>query len=115
VSAGRIKAYGLTSRETSPRFPGAASLVAALGPKLEIYYWHALFVPAATPRPVMDKLSAVVQAMLSDTALMRSWAEIDVTLYPSEQRSPKGAQALFMSEIDRWGDVVRDNKIRPVE
>jgi tripartite-type tricarboxylate transporter receptor subunit TctC len=110
-----VKAYGLTSRETSPRFPGAASLVAALGPKLEIYYWHALFAPAATPRAVLDKVAGVVQSTLADPALIKSWAETDVTPYPPEQRAPKGAQALFRSEIDRWGDVVRDNKIQPVD
>ena len=115
VSAGRIKAYGLTARETSPRFPGAASLVSALGPKLEVYYWHALFAPTGTPAPVLDKVAGVVQAMLADAALVKSWADTDVSLYPPEQRSPKGAQALFLSEVNRWGGVVRDNKIQPVE
>ena len=115
VSAGRVKAYGLTARETSSHFPGAASLVAALGPKLEIYYWHALFAPAGTPRPVLDKVAGVVQAMLADPALIKSWADTDVTPYPPEQRAPQGAQALFRSEIERWSAVVRDNKIQPVD
>jgi tripartite-type tricarboxylate transporter receptor subunit TctC len=115
VSSGQLKAYGITAREASPQFPGAASLVAELGPKLEIYYWHALFAPAATPKPVVDQLNAVVQGVLDDAALMKSWADTGVTAYPENERSPQGAQALFKSEIERWSDVVRDNKIQPVD
>ncbi len=40
-----MKAYGITAKEPSPQFPGVASFVQALGPKLEILYWHALLAP----------------------------------------------------------------------
>jgi tripartite-type tricarboxylate transporter receptor subunit TctC len=115
VASAQLKAYGVTARETYPQFPAAASLVATLGPKLEIFYWHALFAPAATPKAALDKLSAVVQAMLDDPALMKAWADTGVAPYPPEQRSPPGAQALFKSEIARWSEVVRENKIQPTD
>jgi tripartite-type tricarboxylate transporter receptor subunit TctC len=115
VASAQLKAYGVTARESYPQFPAAASLVAALGPKLEIFYWHALFAPAATPKPVIEKLNAVVQGLLEDAALMKSWADTGVTPYPETERSPQAAQALFKSEIARWSEVVRENKIQPVE
>ena len=115
VAAGQVKAYGVTAKETYPQFPGAVALANALGFKLEIFYWHALFAPAATPKAALDKLSAVVQAMLDDAALMKSWADTGVAPYPPEQRSPPGAQALFKSEIARWSQVVRQNHIQPVD
>jgi len=115
VASGQLKAYGVTATERYPQFPAAASLVAALGPKLEIFYWHALFAPAATPKPVVDKLNAVVQGVLDDAALMKSWADTGVSPYPENERSPQAAQALFRSEIARWGEVVRENKIQPVD
>src|SRR5258708_6732928 len=115
VAAGQLKAYGVTARDTYPQFPGAASLVATFGPKLEIFYWHALFAPAATPKPVIDKLNAVVQSVLEDAALMKSWADTGVSPYPENERSPQASQALFRSEIARWSEVVRENKIQPVD
>jgi len=45
VANGQMKAFGITSKTASPQFPHVASFVDALGPKLEILYWHALFVP----------------------------------------------------------------------
>jgi len=113
VSSGKIKAYAVTSREKIPQLPDAASFVEALGPKFEIHYWHALFAPAATPKPVIDKLSAVLQAVEEDPALVKAWADTGVAPYPKDERSPEAARALLKGEIARWGQVVRDNNIQP--
>jgi tripartite-type tricarboxylate transporter receptor subunit TctC len=115
VANGQIKAFGITSKATSPQFPNVASFVDALGPKLEILYWHALFVPAGTPKPVIDRLNAVLLSVMDDPAILKAWAETGVTPFGKDQRSPQAAQALLQSEIARWGQVVRDNNIQPSE
>jgi tripartite-type tricarboxylate transporter receptor subunit TctC len=112
VAAGQMKAYAITAREKSPHFPTAESLVAAFGPKLEILYWHALFAPAGTPDAIVEKLNAIVQDIIADPAVLKSWADTGVTPYRKEQRSPEAARTLLKSEIVRWGEVVRDNNIQ---
>jgi hypothetical protein len=52
---------------------------------------------------------------MDDPAIVKSWADTGVAAYPKEQRSPQAAQALLHSEIARWGQVVRDNDIKPAE
>jgi tripartite-type tricarboxylate transporter receptor subunit TctC len=111
VAAGTMKAYGITSSEKSPDFPTAESFVKIFGPKLEILYWHALFVPTGTPEAVIDKLNATLQEIVSDPALIKSWAETGVTPYAKDKRTPAAGRAMLKSEIARWGQVVRDNKI----
>jgi tripartite-type tricarboxylate transporter receptor subunit TctC len=111
VAAGTMKAYGITSSEKSPDFPTAESFVKIFGPKLEILYWHALFVPTGTPDAVIDKLNATLQEIVSDPALIKSWAETGVTPYAKDKRTPAAGRAMLKSEIARWGQVVRDNKI----
>src|SRR5205085_4958725 len=103
---------GITAKEPSPQFPKVPSMVQLLGPKLDISYWHALFAPAGTPRPIVDKLNAVLQGMMDDAAIVQSWADTGVAPYPKQQRSPQAAQALLHSEIVRWGEVVRANNIQ---
>jgi tripartite-type tricarboxylate transporter receptor subunit TctC len=115
VAAGRIKAFGLTQKETLAQFPAAGSLVAELGPKLDVQYWTALFTRAGTPKAVIEKLNRVVQAFVDEPAIVRSWAEIGVAPYSKEERTPEGGEALFKSEIERWGAVVRDNNIQPAQ
>ncbi|MBX9778364.1 MAG: hypothetical protein K2Y71_28655 [Xanthobacteraceae bacterium] len=115
VANGSMKAYGITAKATSPQFPKVASFVDALGPKLEILYWHALFVPAGTPQGVIDKLSGVLLGVLDDPAVIKAWAETGVAPFAKDQRSPKAAQALMQSEVARWSQVVRENNIQPSE
>jgi tripartite-type tricarboxylate transporter receptor subunit TctC len=115
VAAGQMKAYGITANDPSALFPNVPSFVRELGPKLEIFYWHALFVPGATPKPAIDKLNAILQGVMDDPAIVKSWADTGVTPYPKDQRSPQAAQALLRSEIMRWGQVVRENNIKAPE
>ena len=112
VAAGQIKAYGITAKQESPLFPKVSSFVKELGPKLEILYWHALFAPAGTPSPVIDRLNAVLQQVAEDPAIVKAWAETGVAPYPKDERSPQAARALLHSEIARWGQVARDNDIQ---
>jgi tripartite-type tricarboxylate transporter receptor subunit TctC len=111
ISAGQLRAYGITAKEPYAQFPGVASLVDEYGPKLEIQYWHALFAPAATPKAAIEKLNGALAALLDDPATLRSWAATGVLPYEKEQRSLPAAQALFHSEIARWSEVVRENNI----
>ena len=111
VASAQMKAYGITAKEKLPQFPTAASFVQELGPKLEILLWHALFAPARTPAPIVERLNAVLQEIMADPALLKSWADTGVTSYPKDQRTTAAARTLLHSEIARWGQVVRDNNI----
>ena len=57
----------------------------------------------------------MVQGVLDDAALMKSWADTGVTPYPAGERTGQGAETLFKSEIARWSEVVRENQIQPVD
>ena len=115
IHSGKIKAYGITAKEPYAQFPGVASFVDQYGPKLEIQYWHALFAPAATPKAAVEKLNGALQALLDDPATVKNWTETGVLPYARDERSTQAAQALFQSEIARWGEVVRENHIKPAD
>ena len=113
IAAGQIKAYGITSKEAYAQFPGVASMVEQYGPKLEIQYWHALFAPGATPKPVIEKLNGVLGAVLDDPAVVKSWTSTGVLPYAKDERSLQATHALFKSEMERWSEVIRANNIQP--
>jgi len=112
---GLIKIYGITAKEPSALFPGVPSFVQTLGPKLEIPFWHALFAPAGTPKPIIEKLNATLQQTLEDPGLVKTWADTGVDLYPKEQRTPEAGHAILLGEIKRWAEVIRDNKIEATQ
>jgi len=111
VATGALKAYGVTSREKLAEFPTADSFPGMFGPKLDVVYWQAMFVPAKTPDSVINTLNRALQNAVADPAIVKTWAAQDVSVFPPDQRSPAAASALLQSEIVRWSQVIRDNNI----
>jgi len=112
VQAGKLKAYAVTGSEPLKELPKAESLVKALGPKFDIIYWQALYVPAGTPEPIVKRLNAALQEAVSDPALVAKWQKEGFDAFPNEQRSPDAARKFMHSEVERWGAVIRDNNIK---
>jgi tripartite-type tricarboxylate transporter receptor subunit TctC len=112
ILGGTLKGFGITAKEPIPQLPNVPSLVKEVGPQLEIQFWHCLFAPAGTSAPVIDKLNAALQNALDDPKLMESWGKTATFAYPKNQRTPAAADALFRSEIARWGKVIKENNIQ---
>ena len=110
-ASGAVKVFGITSKDTSPQFPGVPSFSATYGSKLNIDFWQILLAPAGVPKPIVDTIENAVQEALADPEILKNWATTGMFPYPKEQRTPAGAAAYLKSEIERWGQVVRDNKI----
>jgi tripartite-type tricarboxylate transporter receptor subunit TctC len=111
VTVGQLKAYGITTKEKSPQLPAAESFVQAFGPKFEIQYWQALFAPSGTPDSVINKLNSELEEIVSDPAILKTWAAEGVSAFPKDERAPAAGRAILKSEIARWGQVIRDNNI----
>jgi tripartite-type tricarboxylate transporter receptor subunit TctC len=110
-ASGAVKIFGITSKDTSPQFPGVASFVQSYGPKLDIAFWHIMLAPAHTPRPIVDALNGAMQDALNDPEILKIWAASGMAPYPAAQRTPEGAAAYLKKEIAHWGEVVRENHI----
>ena len=110
-ASGEVKVFGITSKASSPQFPGVPSFVAAYGPKLHIDFWQIMLAPAGVPKPVVDAIDGALQEALADPDILKAWAASGVEPYPKDLQKPDGAAKYLKSEIERWGQVVRDNKI----
>jgi tripartite-type tricarboxylate transporter receptor subunit TctC len=111
VNSHNMKAYGVTSKAKLPELPNVKSFVDKFGEKLDISFWQAVFAPAGTPKVVVEKLNAAMQKTLSDPAIVKSWADQSVEVYPASERSTAAAAKMMKSEVERWGKVIKDNNI----
>ena len=66
--------------------------------------WTSFAVPAATPRPVVDRLSAELCAICADPALRQRVQIIGAKLLGS---TPEEARAQVAAEIPKWREMVR--------
>ena len=108
IRNGNLKALALASTERLPAFPDIPTTAEAGLPGFILDGWFALFAPAGTPQPVIDKLNAA----------MRKIAKMDVTRERANQLGMvlKDWDAAQMDkfakdEVAAWGKVIRDNKI----
>ena len=111
VKAGKLKAYAIIGRS---RFAGLPDLptMGELGyKKLDIDFWHMLFAPAGTPRPIVDRLNAALRHALADATCKKTFADGGMDLFPPGAVTPEAAAALLKSELKLWGDVIRANNI----
>ena len=111
VKTGKIKAYAIIGRK---RFPGLPDLptMGELGyKKLDLDFWHMLLAPAATPRPVIDKLNAALHVALADARVLKTFTDGGMDLFGPDEQTPEAAKALLSREIKMWGEVIRANKI----
>ena len=111
VRDGKLKAYAIVGRKQFAGLPGLKTLVELGHKKLDFDFWHALFAPAGTPRPIVDKLNAALRTAMNDERLLKTYAEGGMDRYPPEEMTPEAAGALLKREIPLWGEVIRTNHI----
>ncbi|WP_233553158.1 Bug family tripartite tricarboxylate transporter substrate binding protein [Teichococcus wenyumeiae] len=73
VKEGRLRALASWGRERLPGFEDVPTFIELGHPEVEFYIWTAVFLPAATPAPVRDRLrQALRQICESDEGLRRA-------------------------------------------
>ena len=108
---GKLKTYAIVGRKQFAGLPGLKTLPQLGYKKLEFDFWHGLFAPAGTPRPIIDKLNAALRTALTDERLRKTYAEGGMDAFPDAEMTPEAAAALLKSEIPLWGEVIRTNHI----
>ena len=111
VNSGKLKAYALVGKKDFAGLPQLKTMGDLGYPKADIDFWHMLLAPAATPRPIIDKLNGALRVARTDAKLRKTFSDGGMDLYPQDEESPQAAQALLKREVKLWGDVIRANHI----
>lgn len=102
VLDGRARGIAVTSKKRIPgleQFPTVDETV----PGFEMWAWTAAYVPAGTPRPIVDRLNALVrEAMKSEGYLSVTRTTYGVP-FPG---TPEELAAFQASETKKWGEIV---------
>lgn len=104
ITAGRLRALAVTSAEKTAVLPDVPTMKEAGLPEYEVTSWSGVFAPAGTPAPIVEKLNAAINEVLSDEQVRaRFEAEgIHISLMNVQE-----FREFVNSEIHRWGEVVR--------
>jgi tripartite-type tricarboxylate transporter receptor subunit TctC len=107
VKAGKLTALAISSLERSKFYP-ELPLIADTYPGFETESWVAMFAPAGTPKPVIDRLHAALTRHLSETATKEKFEAQGCDLVAS---TPEVLAARVRSDQAKWSKIVRDKNI----
>ena len=101
---GLVRVIGATAPSRSPA-TRALPLVSATLPGFDYTTWYAMYVPAATPQPLVERINAVLRKSLLDPALQARIEPHGTELLAS---SPDEVQVWVKRDAEKWGRIVRD-------
>jgi tripartite-type tricarboxylate transporter receptor subunit TctC len=106
INAGKIRALAVTTKEPFATLPNVPPLADAGVPGFDAAAWQGVIAPAKTPRPILAKLNAQLNAVVAmDDVRTRM---NDFGMIPVGTGSPEQLQEFLQSEIVRWGKVVEE-------
>ncbi|WP_345245854.1 tripartite tricarboxylate transporter substrate binding protein [Pigmentiphaga soli] len=106
----RIKALAVMDTVRDGELPNVPTVLEAGFPQLALKSWYGLFVPARTPRAVVDRVNAEMNRLMKDPDVVRRLSVINVD--PAAPMDAGRSQAFVQSEVDRWGGVIRDARVQ---
>jgi tripartite-type tricarboxylate transporter receptor subunit TctC len=112
VEAGRVKAPAVLSRARIASLPGVATAQEQGVQNFEASNWMALFLPAATPEPIVARLNAAATTALADQTLQTTLRALGAEPVAVERNTPARLAAFLAAEREKWGTIIRKANIR---
>ena len=112
IEAGRLKAPAVFSRGRVRGLPGVATAQEQGLKDFEASNWMALFVPSATPEPIVARLNAATIAALADPTLQAKLRALGAEPAARERNTPERLARFLAAEREKWGKVIRKANIR---
>jgi tripartite-type tricarboxylate transporter receptor subunit TctC len=110
VRGGKMRAIATTGEKRATTLPDVPTMIEQGFPGLTAYAWWAVYAPAGTPRPIIDRMHAEMVKALSQADVRKTLAEgLGMDLVVS---TPEELQKWTLEQLARWGKIVKDNGIK---
>ena len=103
IQAGKLRALAVTTATRFPLLPDLPTIAEAGYPGFEALAWNGVLVPAGTPRAVVQRLNAEINAILKDPAVKSA---LNAQGFELIGGTPEDFAALIRSESDKWAPVI---------
>jgi tripartite-type tricarboxylate transporter receptor subunit TctC len=109
VQAGKLRMLASGGVVRSNATPDVPTLAEAAGLRdIDVDIWYALYAPAGTPRDIVAKLNAELNALLKLPEVRADLAKQGLV---TTGGTPEELGRLTAAEVERWARVVRDARI----
>ncbi|HKU71951.1 MAG TPA: tripartite tricarboxylate transporter substrate binding protein [Burkholderiales bacterium] len=108
IKSGKIRALAVTTAKKSSAFPDLPTMT-SIYPGIESDNWYAMFFPAGTPAPIVDKLNSEILKALK--------SKVFIDFMPREAldavgSTPAQLEANFKREVARYAKIIEKGHIK---
>jgi len=105
IRAGKARALGISSAQPAAAAPEIPPLAKVGLPGFDTTAWQMLVAPGKTPRPILEKLNAEVDAIVHTDEITKKF--VDMGLVPIGKGSLNELDAFVKAETARWAKVIQ--------
>ena len=109
VQGGRLRAIAVTGNQRVPGFPNVPTIAESGQKGFDMVSWQAMFVPANTPQPIVDRLHAEVMKVLATPDVQAKLKGFGME--PSSM-TPTQLLAYQKLEVEKWAKVIKAANIK---
>ena len=109
IRAGTLRALAVTTLKRSELLPDLPA-VAEFVPGYDASTWQGIAAPRNTPRAIVERLNKEINAGLADANLKARLAEMGASPFVV---SPDEFAKFIEDEINKWGKVIKEARIKP--
>jgi tripartite-type tricarboxylate transporter receptor subunit TctC len=109
IQGGKLRPIAIGGRTRSPALPEVPTIAESGLPGYEMYEWNAVFVPAGTPAPVIDRLSKAIAATLGEPEVRQRLEALGAEVIGS---TPAELDAFRRAELAKWSRLAKENKLQ---
>jgi tripartite-type tricarboxylate transporter receptor subunit TctC len=107
VRNGQLKAFAVLMPKRWYAAPDVPTLD-ELGIKgIYASFWHGIWAPKGTPKPIVDKLNAAFVQTLADEGVQQRFKDIGQEIFPRDKQNQAALAEQQRVEIERWWPVIK--------
>ena len=107
---GKVKALAVSTAKRVSGAPDVPTIAESGVPGYDVATWESVQAPAGTPPDVVAKLNAAIREAVAGKELRVKM--INLGFEPDAMKSPAETAQFVRSEMNKWGNVVRERNIK---
>jgi tripartite-type tricarboxylate transporter receptor subunit TctC len=108
VDTGKLNALAVTSKKRASSMPSVPTMAEAGVPGYEVYEWNGIFAPAATPAPILVKISDAIAKVMQSAEVRDKVLSLGGDPFGG---NAEAADKFVKNQMIEWAKLVKTGKI----
>ncbi|GAA0764726.1 tripartite tricarboxylate transporter substrate binding protein [Ideonella azotifigens] len=109
IESGKLRALAVTSAKRVSSLPDVPTIAETVLPGFEVVSWQAIFAPAGTPKPLVDRLNSEIGKILATADMQERLTKLGML---SQPMTSDQIQAFQKAEVTKWAEVIKAANIK---